>query len=53
MDKLNQQVTPTGNSGLAKVAVSFTEVTFVVNKTFVPHINICDKNLHLYKAENR
>jgi len=36
MDKLNQQERPIGNSGLAKVAVSFTEDTFVLKiATFV------------------
>ena len=32
MDKLNRQETPAGNSGLAKVAVSFSADKFVVDK---------------------
>jgi len=44
---------PAGNSGLAKVAVSFSADTFVVNQTFVLGINICGKNRHLRQAANR
>jgi len=41
------------NSGLAKVAVSFSADTFVVNQTLVLRINICGKNRHLRQAANR
>jgi hypothetical protein len=41
------------NSGLAKVAVSFSADTFVVNQTFVLRINICGKNRHLRQAAKR
>ena len=41
------------NSGLAKVAVSFSADTFVVNQTLVLRINICDRNRHLRQAAKR
>jgi len=44
---------PAGKSGLAKVAVSFSADTFVVNQTFVLRINICGENRHLRQAANR
>jgi hypothetical protein len=53
MDKLNRQETPAGNSGLAKVAVSFSADTFVVNQTLVLRINICGENRHLRQAAKR
>jgi len=45
--------TTTANSGLAKVAVSFSADTFVVNQTLVLRINICGKNRHLRQAAKR
>jgi hypothetical protein len=36
--------TPAGNSSLAKVAVSFSADTFVVNQSLIFRINICGKN---------
>ncbi len=45
--------TPAGNSGLAKVAVSFSADTFVVNQSLVLRINICGENRHLRQAANR
>jgi hypothetical protein len=42
-----------GNTGLAKVAVSFSADTFVVNRSLVPRINICSENGHLRQARNR
>jgi hypothetical protein len=44
---------PATNSGLAKVAVSFSADSFVVNQTLVLRIIICGKNRHLRKAANR
>lgn len=44
---------PATNSGLAKVAVSFSADTFLVNQTLVLRINICGKNHHLRQASNR
>ena len=41
------------NSGLAKVAVSFSADTFVVNQSLVLRINICGENRHLRQAANR
>ena len=45
--------TPAGNSGLAKVAVSFSADTFVVNQSLVLRINICGENRHLRQARKR
>jgi hypothetical protein len=45
--------TPAGNSGLAKVAVSFSADTFVVKESSVLRINICGENRHLRQAANR
>ena len=45
--------TPAGNSGLAKVAVSFSADTFVVNQSLVLRINICGENRHLRQAAKR
>jgi len=45
--------TPAPNSGLAKVAVSFSADTFVVNQSLVLRINICGKNRHLRQAAKR
>jgi len=42
--------TPAPNSGLAKVAVSFSADTFVVTESSVLRINICGKNRHLRQA---
>ena len=43
----------TANSGLAKVAVSFSVDSFVVNQSLVLRINICGKNRHLRQAAER
>jgi hypothetical protein len=43
----------TANTGLAKVAVSFSADTFVVNQSLVLRINICGENRHLRQARNR
>jgi hypothetical protein len=45
--------TPAANTGLAKVAVQWSEDTFVVNKSLVLRINICGENRHLRQAPNR
>jgi len=45
--------TPAPNSGLAKVAVSFSADTFVVTESSVLRINICGKNRHLRQAAKR
>jgi len=45
--------TPACNSGLAKVAVSFSADTFVVNQTFVLRIKFSAKNRHLRQAAKR
>jgi hypothetical protein len=39
--------------GLAKVAVSFSADTFVVNQILVLRINICGENRHLRQARKR
>jgi hypothetical protein len=39
--------------GLAKVAVSFSADTFLVNQTLVIRINICGENRHLRQARKR
>jgi hypothetical protein len=44
---------PAGNSGLAKVAVSFSADTFVVTESSVLRINICDEDRHLRQAAKR
>ena len=41
------------NTGLAKVAVQCSAVTFVVNQSLVLRINICGENRHLRQARNR
>jgi hypothetical protein len=41
------------NSGLAKVAVSFSADTFVVHQTLVLRINISSKSRHLLVAAKR
>jgi hypothetical protein len=41
------------NTGLAKVAVQCSAVTFVVNQSLVLRINICGVNRHLRQARNR
>jgi len=38
---------------LAKVAVQYSEDTFVVYQTLVLRINICGENRHLRQARNR
>jgi hypothetical protein len=43
----------THNSGLAKVAVQFSEDSFVVNQSLVLCINICGKNRHLLITAKR
>jgi hypothetical protein len=41
------------NTGLAKVAVQCSAVTFVVNQSLVLRINISAENRHLRQARNR
>ena len=43
--------TPVCNSGLAKVAVSFSADTFVVNQTLVLRIKFSAKNRHIAKPK--
>ena len=43
----------TPNSGLAKVAVSFSADTFVVTESSVLRINLCGEKRHLRQAANR
>jgi hypothetical protein len=45
--------TPAANTGLAKVAVSCSADTFVVNQSLVLRINICGENRHLRQARKR
>jgi len=49
---LTERITA-ANTGLAKVAVSFSADTFVVNQTLVLRINICGENRHLRQARKR
>jgi hypothetical protein len=42
-----------GNTGLAKVVVSYSADTFVVNQSLVLRINICGGNRHLRQARKR
>ncbi len=51
--KMTTERTPACNSGLAKVAVSFSADTFVVTESSVLRINICGKNRHLRQAAKR
>jgi hypothetical protein len=44
--------TPAANTGLAKVAVSCSADTFVVNQSLVLRINICGENRHLAYTAN-
>lgn len=44
---------PACNTGLAKVAVQCSAVTFVVNQNLVLRIKICAVNRHLRQARNR
>ncbi len=44
---------PAHNSGLAKVAVSFSADTFVVNQSLVLRIIFCGENRHLSQAAKR
>ena len=44
---------PTGNTGLAKVAVQCSADTLVVNQSLVLRINICGENRHLRHARKR
>jgi len=41
------------NSTYKKLAVQYSEDTFVVNQTLVLHINICGKNRQLLVAAKR
>jgi hypothetical protein len=43
----------TANTGLAKVAVQYSEDTFVVNQNLVLRINICGESRHLRQARER
>jgi hypothetical protein len=43
---------PAANSGLAKVAVSFSADKFVVKESSVLRINICGENRHYAKPQN-
>jgi len=54
MDRLftTEKTTPY-NTGLAKVVVQCSEDIFVVNQSFVLHINICGENRHLRQAQTR
>ena len=45
--------TPAPNSGLAKVAVSFSADTFVFTESSVLRFNICGGNRHLRQAAKR
>jgi len=53
MTDLRVDNSPAHNSGLAKVAVSFSADSFEVNQTLVLRINICGENRHLRQAPNR
>jgi hypothetical protein len=50
---LTTEINTAGNSGLAKVAVQFSEDTFVVNQSLVLRFNICGENRHLRQAAKR
>jgi hypothetical protein len=49
----HERRTPSGNTGLAKVAVQCSADTFVVNQSLVFRINICGENRHLRQARKR
>ncbi len=51
--KYNDKRRAAYNSGLAKVAVSFSADTFAVSQTLVLRINICGENRHLRQAAKR
>jgi len=48
-----QEILPTANRRLAKVAVQCSADTFVVNQSLVLRINICGENRHLRQAPKR
>ena len=50
---MTTEKTTTANTGLAKVAVQFSEDSFVVNQSLVLRINICGENRHLRQARKR
>jgi hypothetical protein len=50
MQKNNETLITTANTGLAKVAVQFSVGTFVVNQNLVLRIKICGENRHLCQA---
>ena len=43
----------TANTGLAKVAVQYSEDSFVINQSLVLRIIICGENRHLRQARKR
>lgn len=43
----------TANTGLAKVAVQYSEDSFVINQSLVLRIKICGENRHLRQARKR
>jgi hypothetical protein len=47
------EIRAAGNSGLAKVVVSYSADTFVVTLSSVLRINICGENCHLRQAAKR
>jgi len=51
-NKVTTDITPAGNSGLAKVAVQCSADTFVVNQSLVLRINICGKIATFAKPQN-
>ena len=57
LQKMDRQATtertPAPNSGLAKVAVSFSADTLLVKESSVLRINICGENRHLRQAAKR
>ena len=53
VESRHERITPTGNTGLAKVAVQCSADTFVVNQSLVLRINICGENRHLRQARKR
>ena len=47
---MKNSIMPTANTGLAKVAVQCSAVTFVVNQSLVLRIKFCGENRRLRQA---
>jgi len=53
LNQLTEREARRHNKGLAKVAVQFSAITFVINQSLVLLINSCGENRHLRQTRNR